>query len=292
MYIIKLDEFLPFALSPADIFSSANLFLMFIALVWLIVASVQDFRKREVENWWSFSLVVFALAFRAFISIEKGNYLYFVWGLAGLAAGFVLMELFYYGRMFGGGDAKLLMALGVILPLSLDWKVNGILFASFIFLMMIAGAVYGLICSFSYMVLNFSSFLKKFVRYFKKYSKVTYYTWIFSACILLVSILLRFNIGIALCLLLALTPVLFVYGKAVEESCMLSFVEPRKLTIGDLIVQNIKIGNQTIKPGWEGLSEEELKLIQKKVKRKVLVKQGVPFVPVFLFAFIILLVLI
>jgi len=65
-------------------------FLLAIGLIWIAVAVIQDFRKREVANWWNFSLIVFALAFRAFVAVNNSNIWFFYWGLIGLALGFVL----------------------------------------------------------------------------------------------------------------------------------------------------------------------------------------------------------
>jgi len=43
------------------------IFLIVLALVWVIFATIQDIRTREVANWLSFSLIIFALGFRFFI---------------------------------------------------------------------------------------------------------------------------------------------------------------------------------------------------------------------------------
>ena len=128
-------DLIGFYIDPSEIFSVPNLFLIGIAIFWMIMGSIQDIKRREVENWWNFSLIIFALAFRAFFSIENSNYWYLVWGLIGLAAGFIIANIFYYGRMFAGGDAKLLMALGTILPFSLDlWTNLGILILLYFFI--------------------------------------------------------------------------------------------------------------------------------------------------------------
>ena len=100
--------------STTEIFSPVNLFLIVIAVIWIVFAVIQDFRKREVANWWNFSLIAFVFAYRAFLSLNSGDYRYFLWGLIGFVAGFILANAFYYARMFAGGDAKLLMALGTI----------------------------------------------------------------------------------------------------------------------------------------------------------------------------------
>ena len=46
------------------IINSENLFLILLALVWIIGAVLQDLRRREVDNVWNFSLIGFALAYR------------------------------------------------------------------------------------------------------------------------------------------------------------------------------------------------------------------------------------
>jgi len=61
---------------------------------------------------------------------------------------------------------------------------------------------------------------------------------------------------------------------------------PSELTFGDWIAKPIKAGKKIIKPNWEGLSEEEVELIRKFCKKKVLIKNGIPFTPAFLLAFL------
>jgi Flp pilus assembly protein protease CpaA len=38
-------------------------FLIVLGIIWLWIASLQDLKKREVLNWVSFSLIVFAISF-------------------------------------------------------------------------------------------------------------------------------------------------------------------------------------------------------------------------------------
>ena len=81
--------------------------LIILALIWIVFAVVQDFKYREIANWLSFSLIIFALAIRLFYSIFSNNYNYVLFGLAGLGVFFILAYGFYYMRLFAGGDAKL-----------------------------------------------------------------------------------------------------------------------------------------------------------------------------------------
>ena len=82
-----------------------------------------------------------------------------------------------------------------------------------------------------------------------------------------------------------------IYAKAIEESCMIVFVDAKDLTVGDWLYEEIKVGKKVIKPNWQGLDEQDLKVLQRR-GRKVKVKQGIPFTPGFLAAFVVLLWLI
>jgi len=75
----------------------------------------------------------------------------------------------------------------------------------------------------------------------------------------------------------------------VEEACMIKEIPGKKVTIGDWLYEEIKVGKKRIKPNWEGLDEKEVKLLSR--VKKVKIKYGIPFVPSFLFAFILLILL-
>ena len=51
------------------------------------------------------------------------------------------------------------------------------------------------------------------------------------------------------------------------------------------MVENVKVKGKTIKADWDGLTLENIKLLRN--KKKVLVKDGLPFVPAFLIAFLV-----
>ena len=71
-------------------------FLFVLAFVWLIFAVAQDLRTREIANWLNFSLIAFALAYRAFYSISVKNADFFLFGLGGVLLFVVLGYIFYY----------------------------------------------------------------------------------------------------------------------------------------------------------------------------------------------------
>lgn len=276
-----------------EIFPKEAWFMLGVAFVWIIVAVFMDFKKREVENWWNFSLMAFILAYRAFVSVSTSNAWWFYWGLIGLVGGFVLANLFYYARLFAGGDAKLLMALGTILPFSLSWKENLNILLVFIFAFFIAGAIYGAVYSIILMIKHFKKFRVEFNKNFNKNKVLVLGISIFFLILLIIFILLSYYLLAVLAFMVAISPSLILSAKSLENTCMNSQVLVKNLTIGDWIVENIKVGRKTIKPNWEGLSEEDLALIKKYKKKnfKVSVKEGIPFTPAFLLGLLITIML-
>jgi len=273
----------------SEVFAPENWFLIFLGILWMIIAVIQDFRSREVANWWNFSLIVAAISYRAFLSIYSLNYWYVLWGVIGLAGGMLIGNLFYYARMFAGGDAKLMYGVGVVLPLGLTWQTNLSLLIWFLGLFLVVGGVYGLSYSIVLSIINKKRFSKEFIKQIKKNKAVVSSVMFISFFVFILGLIIRFNLLGWMALLFLIAPLLLIYAKAIEESCMVREVAVSRLTIGDWLAQDIKIGKRYIRQNWEGLSEKELKKLQKNYKGKILIKQGIPFTPSFLIAFILLL---
>ena len=262
-------------------------FLLILAGIYLAIASVCDLKKREVPNWLSFSLILFAMAYRAFYSAVNSDFYFFLYGLIGFAFFFVLAYAFYYARIFAGGDAKLLMALGSIMFFLQSFSDNLVVLIVFIFLLLFVGGIYGLIYSFALALKNKEKFGKEFLKQAEK-RKIMILLWLTTAILILAaSFYFSDFIILALSFLIFIFPFLFVHAKAVEESCLIIEISSKKITVGDWLYEPVKIGRKVIKPDWEGLSEEEVGLIKKFGKKKIKVKYGIPFVPAFLFAFLI-----
>ena len=139
------------------------IFLFTLGLIWIIFATIEDLRTREISNWLNFSLIIFALGFRFFYSLfEAGDFSLFYQGLIGYGIFFVLGNLLYYSRMFAGGDAKLMISLGAILPIFPDFISNLKLFFIFFMLFLVVGAIYGLFRSITIGLKNFDKFEKVF----------------------------------------------------------------------------------------------------------------------------------
>ena len=188
--------------------------------------------------------------------------------------------------MFAGGDAKLLIALGTILPLSYSWMNNLMIFGSYIIMFMLLGSVYAFIWALVLMSGNLKNFKKEFVRYSKINIKLYYMaTFIFILWLIIVNLLgeTRF---VLLGIVILIFPLLFIFSKAIEESAMVKAMDPKDVTEGDWLYKDIMIKGNKIKSTWDGVSKKELMMIRKYGKKKILIKQGIPFTPSFLFALV------
>lgn len=262
----------------------AVLFLISLGLGWIIFATIQDIKETEVADWISFSLIIFALGFRFFYSlfVEQG-FSFFYQGLIGLGIFFILGNLFYYFRLFAGGDAKLMIALGTILPFSNNFIFNLEAFFLFILIFFIIGAIYGIIWSLVLVFKNLKLVRKGLRREFEKKKNLIYFLMFAGLFFMIVgfSNFLIFYFGI----LIFIFPILFIYAKAIDESILIKRINVKNLREGDWIYKDLKVGRNVIKVNWEGLSLSDIKQIQKKYNL-IQIRQGIAFVPVFLISFI------
>ena len=269
-------------------FSFEIIFLIVLALVWIAFATFQDLRTREIANWLNFSLIIFALGFRFFYSLFSESFGFFYQGLIGLGIFFILGNLLYYGRFFAGGDAKLMIALGAVLPFSGSFSVNLKIFASFFFIFLFVGAIYSIATSIYFSLGNFKKFKKEFGFQLRKNKKLIY-PFFFLGLILMIfgfSESMFFVLGI----LIFILPYLYIYAKAVDEACMIKKIKTSQLTEGDWLYKNTKVGKKTIKATWDGLKKREIKQLRKRYKI-ILIRYGIPFSSVFLISFLILIYL-
>jgi Flp pilus assembly protein protease CpaA len=262
-----------------------EIFLIVLALIWILTAIIFDFKTREIPNWLSFSLIIFAFAYRAFASIVNWQD-FFTPGLVGFAIFFCLGEIMYRTG-FGGGDSKLLVALGPIIPFSNIFHSNILLLVFFFFSLLVLGAGYTLIYSLIIVFKSPKDFWKKFNKEIDEKKK--YKLLVFSLIVLSIILIFFNKMFISLLIFFILMPLVFIYSKAVEEMLVKS-VSPNKLVPGDWLYENVRLGKKIIKPKITGLDEKDIALLRK-YKKKIKVKDGVPFTPSFLLAFALLIYL-
>lgn len=256
-------------------------FLILIASIWLVFASIFDFKKREIPDWLSFSLIVFAFAYRAFVSLFIEEWKFLLNGTLGFALFFFIGNL-AYRTGFGGGDAKLLMALGAILPFSLSFNESLVLLGGFLLVTLFVGAFYSLVYSLFIVARNIRKFkfaIKEKIKSYKTYGLTL------GTFVLISAFLAMFEqMFLIMAFLLLIFSLLILYAKAVED-LMIRKVFTSELTIGDWLVSDVKIGKKIVKAKITGIDEEDLKIL-KNCKKKVLIKDGLPFTISFLIGFL------
>ncbi len=262
-----------------------------IALVFLFVGSYTDIRTREVPDWVNFSLISTGVALHAILSISEGSWLPVASSGLGLGLGVGIAFAMYYMGQWGGGDAKLLMGLGAVIGFDL----SNTFFLSFLINTFFIGAVYGL-CYGALLALRKK---EKFVKTFKTiYYQAPLFIrrgalFFLGLLVVLGIIVILFLVNLVLVyiisLLIAMIALfyLYVFAKSIEKCCMLKKVNPSELTEGDWIAKDVRIkGKQVVGPKDLGISKRQIEKLKKHNVRKVLVKEGVPFVPSFLISFL------
>lgn len=256
------------------------LFLISIGIIWLIFASVQDLKTKEVANWVSFSLIILGLGARLIYGINSNNINLFYNGIVAGLICTVFALLFYYSRVFAGGDAKLLMGLGTFVPgTSFSSVISNSLLT--VFSLLLIGAIYSIIFSLFIVMKN----KKRFIEKMKTNKKMYFYI----IPIILVLFILFYTANIreyGILAFLSIALLLYPYLKSVDSN-MIKLYNPKELKEGDWLTNDIIVKGKTISASVNGLSKKDILLLIKN-KRKVEIKEGIPFVPAFLITFLIM----
>jgi Flp pilus assembly protein protease CpaA len=268
-----------------------------IILIGLSIATFTDFKTREVPDWLSYGLIAIGVGISLLFSFIYRDYWFLINSLAGFALFLIFALIMFYAGQWGGGDSKVLMGLGALIGLDVRF-VEFPFLISFLINALLVGAAYGLIWSLSLSFRNWKSFYKALKKELRsaKVIKTRVYLFVF---VFLLFVLAFFNRGSALSsffLALSLMSLsifyLWVFVKAIEKTCMIKGITPDKLTEGDWIVKDIKYkGKKICGPKDLGIEKKQIKELvklykQRKIK-KVLIKEGIPFVPSFLIAYIV-----
>ena len=263
-----------------------------VTLIWLLAATITDIKKREVADWLSFSLIAIAIFTALFTSIIEKDFSIIILSLISFAAFMLIANLFYYLRLFGGGDAKLLMALGPVIPQIAVKSVFNLPYltssAAFLLNICLLGAIYGLIYSLVLAIKNRKKFSEEIAK-----SKFPLIPFMIVAVIFAAISALVYPFLIFISILIVILPPVFIFVKAVESACLIKTKETKELTEGDWLAYPVRIkgkGKYMLITAKFGLTKKEIEIL-KRYKEKVVIKEGIPFVPVFLIAFILTLLI-
>ena len=275
-----------------------------IIILALIIASITDIRTREVPDWLNFSLVPLGLGIRLIYSLTINDYSLIIAGLLGFGVFFILGLIMFYTGQWGGGDSKMLMGLGALIGIPFEpisyYKFMNMPLVSFFINTIIIGSFYGLGWSFFKIIKNKKKFKKELKKLSKSIVKLRKFMlilfFVFVILIVVIPDILTKLFLVSLVVIIYSSFYMIIFVKAVEKACMLKYVKPTEVTEGDWIAKDIVIDGKRISgPKDLGIEKKDLKKLinfYKKGKiRKVLIKVGIPFVPSFLVAYILLLYL-
>jgi Flp pilus assembly protein protease CpaA len=243
-----------------------NLFLI-IAFIGLAAAAVSDIKKREVADWLSYSLFASLFALAAVYSILQSSFTPLLESALFALGIYAVSSILYYAKLIGGADVKLITAISPIFIF-----MNALNFFS---ILVLASGAYGILYAVVLAALNREKLRGKI--------KLNFLLLFF--CIALAAGLLLKSTVLVLVSVIIVSPYLIFFISAVEKNILTKIYLPSRLTEGDWLLKDIKIRGKIIKARADGLSKSDIRLI-KKANAKVWIKEGVPYVPVFLIAFI------
>jgi hypothetical protein len=276
--------------------------LIGVVLIWLTAATISDIKTKEVPDWLNFSLIAIGLAIFATKSILEQSYWPILHSLLYVGIFLIIGNIMYYTKQWGGGDAKLLIGIGAILPVypsllrnffNSELTIN--LPVTILINLIIVGSVYGLFWTVFLIIKHRNSFSKEFKKIKQKKKQLNKVLLI----LLLVGILISFiavkelELRIIFSTIFAIpliTNYLLTITKAIEKTSMYKKMQTSNLREGDWITKKIIIDGKTIySPKSTGVTNKQIEII-KKHKKEVVVKEGIVFIPVFLIATIISLI--
>ena len=270
-----------------------EILLIATGLIGLIIASISDLKTREIPDWLNFSMIAAGISMRLMQSISTGIWQYLMYTILAVVAMFLLGNLMYYTRQWGGGDTKLLVAIASIFAIVPGQKY---FLLSFLLNLVIISTLYGLFWCIYFAFKNRAKFRKELPIYIHK-NKHKIKLFLSIALLLLIPLLIINDISLRVLLLstsiiLLLYPLLTTFIEAVERSAMFKELPVSKLTEGDWLTKDIKIKNKLIySKSSPGIEKRQINLLKKSNIKYVPVKEGIPFVPAFLISILITLIL-
>ncbi len=300
------------------------IFLVFthtLCFLGLLAGSITDLKTREVPDLVNFGLLITGFCLSLLASFVFWDASYVVSSVLGFFLCFLLACIMFYTGQWGGGDAKMLMALGALigLPLSslLSFGSFDTLFSFvtpssflslpflFLFLLLVffVGGIYGTLWLFVLLLKHHKEFFLRVLVYLtdQKQRLIIILVHALSLALFIFSFFPADLFLRLLSILLAFMLLVLFYGfiaiKVLEEIAFVKEIPVSLLTEGDWVASDVIVaGKVIIRKKDLGVSREqllELHALAKKGKIKtVLVKYGIPFVPSFLIAFVVCVVLV
>ena len=270
-----------------------------VVLSFLTAATISDLKKREVPNWVNYGLIAAGVGFSALHAITAADWRFLLYGVLGIGISLAFAALMFYTGQWGGGDSKLLVGLGVILGLPLSFAAPFVSLesplVSFFSNLIIVSLFYAVFMGSILALKNREKFVHSLKEQAKSYSRLRIVVLVFAAVSLVAAIFVRDPFVklslVALVMAMLGSLYLSMMAKAVEKSAMVKLVSPFRLTEGDWIARDVFVdGKRICGPRDLGIGKRQISQLiafcRKKKIRAVLVKEGIPFTPSFLIAYL------
>lgn len=264
------------------------------AIVGSSVAAAWDLKTTEIPDQIPYVMIGIALLVYGYQSIVEWSYKPIANSVAVGAALFGFGFVLYYFGQWGGGDVKLMSAIGFLLP---DMGAVSPIFpelylwfpfpVSYLFNVFFVGAAYMLAYALILALLN-----RKIIHEFKRDVKASA-NMIIAASVALFIVFVFINWYFAtrlrfpqsqpsqyLILVNSVVPLAVTVGfllvwkfvRAVENIAFKKRIPLRRLKVGDVLLDS-KV--------WDGVTEKDIRRIRRSKKRYVWIKEGVRFAPAF-----------
>lgn len=278
-----------------------ELLIIALVLIYLIVATISDIKTQEIPDSLNYSFIAIGLFIYLIKTITTGDSAYILASGLTLIAFLIIGNLMYYTKQWGGGDLKLLMGLGALLPLypSIileNFPIRGTSYLGLdLFLnILLVGSAYALLFAIYLGIKNRKQFSKTFKEEYNK-KKVKVREKIFWTLIILVNLLSFFFFStnilklfvLSMSILFLLLNYLLIAVKSIEDISMYLTISTKKLREGDAITKELKSHDKILyQPSIHGVTKKQILEIQKHFD-KVEIKNGIAFAPSFLIGTII-----
>jgi Flp pilus assembly protein protease CpaA len=254
--------------------------LTILTLIVLSIALISDVKTREIPDWLNYGFLFAAIGIKIIFSIELGWPL-LIGASLGFLAAFIISAFFYYSHQWGGGDAKLLWGIGVVIGITYPFDNSSFTLLWFLISLLFLGSIWGLLWMAGLAFVHKKKFIKEFKQTLKNNRTSQITIWIISGLFLILSFF--YTILWPLFLISLGLFYLFVFVTSTEKSCFIKEIPVKKLTEGDWLAKDVKINGKLIR---KTLEKEDINKIKKHKLKSVLVKEGVPFVPGFFLAYL------
>jgi len=272
-----------------------------IALVGLVFATITDLKSREVPDFLNFSLIAIGVMFGGVASVISMSIWPILASLTGLGAGYLIGAFMFYTGQWGGGDAKMLMALGALLGINIHSLIGNFhvpFFITTVISIFLLGAVYGVFYCVYIVIKHWKSFITEYRQQMREAGKkkIRKIMIIIMALGITLSMTLVQNYVFKILILVVLfimymgVHLIFVI-KIIEQKCMIKTMLVKNITPGEWMAEDVKFGEKIICSKKDlGITDEQIKELKKHKIKTVQVREGVPFIPGFLLGYLLVVI--